>query len=91
MDAREQRGLLIAERHRLKPSGRLWFVPSESSGERYRVDPAAGSCTCPDFELRQAKCKHLWAVEFTIRRETTRTEETGLTPGGWTGTGGEMG
>jgi transposase len=82
VDAREQRGLLIAERHSLKPTGGIWHVPSDSSGTRYRVDPAAGSCSCPDFELRQAKCKHLWAVEFTIRRETTRTEETACSTDG---------
>lgn len=76
VDVREQRGLALAERQRLKPSGRLWYVPSGSSDATYRVDPEAGRCTCPDFELRAAKCKHLWAVEFTIRRETTRTEET---------------
>lgn len=76
MDTREQRGLAIAERNRLAPRDGLWYVPSGSSGERYTVDPAAGSCTCPDFDLRGAKCKHIWAVEFTIRRETIRTEET---------------
>lgn len=76
MDMREQRGLLIAERHKLMPSGGLWRVPSEKSGEGYTVDPAAGSCTCPDFDLRGTKCKHIWAVEFTIRRETIHTEET---------------
>jgi SWIM zinc finger len=76
VDAREQKGLVLAERHRLQPSGGLWYVPSDSSGERYAVDFDAGRCTCPDFELRQLKCKHIWAVEYTIRRETTRTEET---------------
>jgi hypothetical protein len=76
VDVRERRGLEIAERKRLTPSGRLWYVQSETSDTTYRVDPETGRCTCPDFELRQAKCKHLWAVEFTIRRETIRTEET---------------
>lgn len=66
----------MAERKQLTPSGRLWYVQSERSDACYRVDPAAGLCTCPDFEVRRAKCKRLWAVEFTIRRETTRTEET---------------
>jgi transposase len=76
MDGREQRGLRIAERHRLKPTGKVWHVPSESSGQRYRVDPEAGSCSCPDSEVRRVKCKHQWAVEITIARETTRTVET---------------
>jgi transposase len=57
-------------------------VPSQSdSGDKYRVDPQAGRCTCPDAEVRQVKCKHQWAVEYTIRRETTRTEETICTNG----------
>src|SRR3954454_2012307 len=82
MDAREQRGLLLAERHDLRPTDGIWHVPSESSGFRYRVDPEAGRGTCPDYELRGLKCKHLWAVEFTIRRETTRTEETACSSDG---------
>ena len=27
-------------------------------------------CSCPDFELRGQTCKHGYAVEFVIRRET---------------------
>ena len=81
MDGREQRGLAIAERLALKPTGGVWHVPSASSGQRYRLDPTAGSCTCPDYELRRLKCKHLWAVEFTLRRETTHTEETVIRDG----------
>src|SRR5208283_4118147 len=23
-------------------------------------------CTCPDFAYRQVKCKHIWAVEFSL-------------------------
>lgn len=78
MGGREARGLAIAERHSLRPTtGNIWLVPSESEkGERYRVDPGAGRCSCPDNEVRRAKCKHLFAVEYTIRRESTRTEET---------------
>jgi SWIM zinc finger len=76
VNPREQRGLRIAERHRLRPKGDVWIVPSESNGGPYRVDPSAGRCTCPDSEVRRVKCKHQWAVEITIRRETTRTEET---------------
>ena len=31
----------------------------------------ASTRTCPDFELRREPCKHVYAVEYTIRRETT--------------------
>ena len=39
--------------------------------EGFRL-PAVGGlgCTCPDYELRGQPCKHVIAVEFTIRRET---------------------
>lgn len=82
MDERERRGLVIAERHLLAPHDGLWYVPSGSSGEHYRVDPAASCCTCPDYDLRRMKCKHLWAVEYTIRRETSRTEGTACSSDG---------
>lgn len=73
---REQRGLRIADRYQLKPNGTVWMVPSESSNTRYRVDPETGRCSCPDSEARRVKCKHQFAVEFTIRREAIRVEET---------------
>jgi len=31
VNPREQKGLRIAERHRLRPKGHLWLVPSDSS------------------------------------------------------------
>lgn len=40
------------------------------SGGTYVVDPIAGTCTCPDRELRGETCKHLRrvAIEITARR-----------------------
>lgn len=78
MDAREQRGLEIAATKKLRQKGELWVVPSQSSGSAYIVDPDAESpsCTCPDFEERGQRCKHVYAVEFTIRRETTKPDGT---------------
>lgn len=47
-----------------------WLVPSQGGGtKRYSVDPVEGTCTCPDFQEWRFKCKHLYAVESTIRRE----------------------
>ncbi len=34
------------------------------------VDNGTGTCTCPDYETRGGSCKHILAVEFTIRRES---------------------
>lgn len=42
-------------------------------------------CTCPDYESRQERCKHIYAVEYVIQRETkpdgstTYTESVRLT------------
>lgn len=84
MDVREQKGLEIADRANLQRSGNRWFVPSQSvtkdwSGAKYytvKTDPAKPECTCPDYQYRQARCKHIFAVEFTIRREYATDGET---------------
>lgn len=71
MDAREQKGLVLAATKKIKRNGNVWLVPSQTDdGTRYNVNPDEQKCTCPDHEVRQVKCKHLFAVEFTIRRET---------------------
>ncbi len=79
---REERGMRIASRYSLKPTGAIWNVPSESSNERYKVDPEAGRCSCPDNQVRRITCKHLFAVQITMRRETTQTVETVQHPDG---------
>jgi hypothetical protein len=72
MDARQQRGMEIAATKRLRQKGALWLVPSQAGGSTYIVDPTEKkpTCTCPDFETRQASCKHVYAVEFALKRET---------------------
>ena len=69
-DPREAKGQRIADRFRIKRDGLVWIVPSETSDAKYRVDLEAGTCTCPDFETRHVHCKHQFAVEFSITRET---------------------
>ena len=68
---REQRGLAIAALCRISKQDGVWVVPSQSGNGKYQVHHHGGECrcTCPDFELRQQKCKHIYAVEFTIERE----------------------
>jgi hypothetical protein len=34
------------------------------------VDALTPTCTCPDFELRRDKCKHIYAVEFVRTVQT---------------------
>jgi hypothetical protein len=70
MDAREQRGIIIAATVKLVESHGVWVVPSATRGDkRYMVDPKKQSCTCPDHQETGFKCKHLYAVEFTVKRE----------------------
>ena len=69
MSMRELKGQDIANRFRIVKSGNLWLVPSQSSKKQYKVDPVAQSCTCPDFEYTGFKCKHQYAVEFTIEHD----------------------
>lgn len=75
-EAREQRGLAIAATKKLKQKGDLWLVPSCTGTGTYVVDYEPATCTCPDFELRQQPCKHVYAVEFTVRRETATKDGT---------------
>jgi len=71
-DGRRQRGLEIAATSRIARKGNSWSVPSQSLNGRYTVVKAGDElrCTCPDYELRGMTCKHGFAVEFVLRRET---------------------
>ncbi len=73
MDPRQQRGLLIAALCKINQRKEgLWTVPSQSGGGPYwvRFDPEHPTCTCNDFEARQQKCKHVFAVEYVVQRES---------------------
>jgi transposase len=76
MSIREAKGREIADKARVTKSGNLWLVPSQSSGKKYQVDAEAGSCSCPDFEHTGFKCKHQYAVAFTVERERKVVTET---------------
>jgi hypothetical protein len=69
MDAREQRGLVIAALCKLNKTEGGWLVPSQQGTAIYTVNPSAQTCTCPDRQEAGFKCKHIFAVEFTIKRE----------------------
>jgi transposase len=69
MDAREQRGIVIAAMCRIVHRNGVWLVPSQSVAEKqYEVDATTEKCTCPDCEAGFV-CKHLRAVKLVIRRE----------------------
>jgi len=52
MDAREERGLVIAATSKIEKNKLGWKVPSQSGNGNYIVNLAHGQpfCTCPDYE-----------------------------------------
>ena len=76
MTLREQKGRDIAARFRITQQDGLYLVPSQSGRGKYKVDPQAKTCSCPDFDFRRQPCKHIYAVEVTIRRDKTTTTTT---------------
>ena len=81
LSEREIKALQIAATSKLTREGETWIVPSQAGHGEYKVnpDPQAPNCTCPDFEFRNAKCKHVLAVEYTLRREQTSDGRTIIT------------
>lgn len=63
------RGQEIANTRRVRREGIYWVVPSQSGKGLYKVEYDSNRCQCPDYEIHGNKCKHLFAVEFTIDRE----------------------
>ena len=70
---REGRGKLLAQSTRIVSNARnTWRVSSQSNkGKQYLVKFShhEPKCDCPDCRLRKSKCKHIWAVEFYLRKE----------------------
>ena len=71
---REERGRAIAEQSNAieRIGERFYRVTSQSGNGTYNVTRARMNrtigwvCECPDFTYRQVKCKHIWAVEFSL-------------------------
>ena len=81
LSEREIKALQIAAKHKLTRKGNVWLVPSQAGQGEYEVrpDPQAPRCTCPDYEFRNARCKHIVAVEYVMMRETTADGRTIVT------------
>ena len=81
LSEREIKALQIAATSKLTRKGNTWIVPSQVGHGEYKVspDPQAPRCTCPDFEFRQARCKHVIAVEYVLMREQTSDGRTVVT------------
>ena len=72
--SRKERGQMIAEKPNqvLRFDDWLYKVASQSGHGFYNVtrSQAFGAewiCGCPDFNYRQVKCKHIWAVELSTK------------------------
>jgi len=79
LNPREERGQSIA-----RTQGQIsrideqsYEVNSQSGNGKYSVISTefGWACSCPDNQYRDVKCKHLWAVEFSLalRNEVQRT------------------
>jgi transposase len=81
MNEREQRGLAIAAMCKLTNKDGVWSVPSQSGNGRYQVSLAGDKphCTCPDHETRDVICKHIFAVQFAVKREENADGSTTVT------------
>jgi hypothetical protein len=71
IQSRQQLGLQIAALSKIARKGAIWLVPSQSGRCRHYTvspDPVEPFCNCPDHEETGERCKHLYAVEFVMRR-----------------------
>jgi len=69
VNIREERGIQIAQKSRIQRVENFWVVPSQSGNGAYlvKMHMAEFTCTCPDYELMQTKCKHIFAVEYKLQ------------------------
>ena len=72
MNAREERGLVIAATCRLRRNNDgTWLVPSQTSQQSvaYTVNLEAKTCTCPDHVEGGFTCKHFYAASIVRTRD----------------------
>ena len=71
MDQRQLRAISIANNSQIIQDAGKWVVPAQSGPGHYLVGlNGTARCTCPDFDTRGVKCKHIRAVEVTIERNS---------------------
>jgi len=70
LENREQRGLQISklENQIKRIDANTYTVKSQSNNGEYRIskDVNRWACECPDHVYRHVKCKHIFAVEFSL-------------------------
>jgi transposase len=70
-EGRQLRGLEIANTSRItQVSPNSFLVPAQGGPSRYKVklDDHHPTCSCPDCQTRDVKCKHIWAVEYLLKK-----------------------
>lgn len=73
MEARQAKGLEIAANSQITREGNIYLVPSQTSSKKYYVNLFIQTCTCLDYDKNGLKCKHLFAVENMLLRESGAT------------------
>jgi transposase len=73
MNTRQARGLEIATQQEITRDGNVFIVPSQTSSKKYTVNLFINTCTCLDYEKNGLKCKHLFAVENLLLKESGAT------------------
>lgn len=78
---RQQRGELIAQKYRIRRTEKGYEVPSQFNMGKYLVQVKYDKkeCNCPDYETRRNKCKHIYAVEYTLKEEIDNEGNTIIT------------
>lgn len=69
MDSREVKGKAIAESKQvMRLEDGFYKVASQSRDLSYDVikKRTGWICSCPDHVHRQVRCKHIWAVQFSL-------------------------
>src|SRR5256885_17140014 len=69
---REEEALYIAARLRVYFKDGYWSVPSSRKGNppyKVHLSPDGHTCTCDDYTLRRADCKHILAAILVAARE----------------------
>ncbi len=73
---RAERGKELLKTFKVVKTPLGWRVPSQSHGGHYYIVKINKNheprCSCPDCQIRKKKCKHIFAVEFYIKREITK-------------------
>ncbi|MDG7000446.1 MAG: DDE-type integrase/transposase/recombinase, partial [Nitrososphaerota archaeon] len=80
---REERGKLIYEDNGVKRiNGDRYEVKSQSGKGVYKIlfSSKGWACDCPDYQTRSVKCKHIHAVEFSLKLRNEVKENVVISP-----------